>query len=740
VATNLLLEGDDLEALLIKAHSEGGPDARIVRADKYRHGGLWGFFARERFEVAVEIPEGGHSTSAGEAGGGTEAGAAFYRSTPPTGALDLSGGAAAADVALERRPWADDGYDRTAGRLLPATSGPAGPVGPAGADPATWSTPAGDSWGGSPADTWDGAGHQDGHGPAYDGLPYDGLPYDDDATYDATSYAGAAYDTSYDDAAGHDQGVDDVPEHDVPAAGTWDDAWVQTAPRDLAAEDDSPAGAATAGLLGIADRVSAAERAATRAVEAMMARSAVTLPGAELVGATLASMNSGGRGAAPLVGSGHLPARQHPDRPQPRTTGTGADHRTAAGPGRPGGMRPGRGGGFDTSDPLELLRVAAAEEDDVPHEPSLNPVRPSTSRPEFTALLDQLRDGARPPRRAPGRAEPRPDQRTAAYLDDDLAPGGDAPARLPSPRPGPGNTPARSLPPAGAPADRGPGRQGPPRPPADRTADRDPGRTDPGRTDRTDRTDRPTDRAHGTDDDTAPEAATREPSQGDPGDVRTADPRTAADRRVLRELGVPAAWTRRLRSGDRFGEVLRMLEHMPDPDIHPDAPVVAVVGPAGAVRLEAHRTAVDLAVADEPRPVVVVPATVGTERATAIARALRSGPVVIAVETDGHDSGLVLDTLTTVQAGAVIAVVDATAPLETTQRWLDALGQVDALALDGGSSVPDPAAALQLGLPVVRFDGIPVDRVTWTALLCAQLLAADQAEAAAQQGPAATGE
>src|SRR5207247_1684981 len=59
VATKWWLEGDDLEALLITAQSKGGPNARIVRADKYRHGGLWGFFAKERFEVAVEIPEPG---------------------------------------------------------------------------------------------------------------------------------------------------------------------------------------------------------------------------------------------------------------------------------------------------------------------------------------------------------------------------------------------------------------------------------------------------------------------------------------------------------------------------------------------------------------------------------------------------------------------------------------------------------------------------------------------------------
>jgi hypothetical protein len=89
----------------------------------------------------------------------------------------------------------------------------------------------------------------------------------------------------------------------------------------------------------------------------------------------------------------------------------------------------------------------------------------------------------------------------------------------------------------------------------------------------------------------------------------------------------------------------------------------------------------------------------------------------------------VLDTLTTVQVGAVIAMVDAAAPLEVTQRWVDALGQVDALALEGATSVSDPAAVLQLGLPVVRLDGVPVDRVTWTALLCAQLMAAESRQA-----------
>jgi hypothetical protein len=99
--------------------------------------------------------------------------------------------------------------------------------------------------------------------------------------------------------------------------------------------------------------------------------------------------------------------------------------------------------------------------------------------------------------------------------------------------------------------------------------------------------------------------------------------------------------------------------------------------------------------------------------------------VVVAVEADSSaELSTALETLQSVRAGAVLVVVDAGAPLERTRHWLDALGQVDALAVTGAGSVPEPAAVLQLGLPVVRLDGIPLDRATWAALLCAQLTAA----------------
>jgi len=55
VSTRLLLEGPDLAGLLTRVRDEHGPDARIVAAEKVRSGGIGGFFARERFEVQVEV-------------------------------------------------------------------------------------------------------------------------------------------------------------------------------------------------------------------------------------------------------------------------------------------------------------------------------------------------------------------------------------------------------------------------------------------------------------------------------------------------------------------------------------------------------------------------------------------------------------------------------------------------------------------------------------------------------------
>jgi hypothetical protein len=53
----LLLEGADLSELMVHVRAEFGPTARIVRAERVRSGGLAGFFARERYELTIDVPD-----------------------------------------------------------------------------------------------------------------------------------------------------------------------------------------------------------------------------------------------------------------------------------------------------------------------------------------------------------------------------------------------------------------------------------------------------------------------------------------------------------------------------------------------------------------------------------------------------------------------------------------------------------------------------------------------------------
>jgi hypothetical protein len=53
----LLLEGSDIEELLSQVRDEHGPGVSIVSADRVRTGGFAGFFARQRYELTVEVPD-----------------------------------------------------------------------------------------------------------------------------------------------------------------------------------------------------------------------------------------------------------------------------------------------------------------------------------------------------------------------------------------------------------------------------------------------------------------------------------------------------------------------------------------------------------------------------------------------------------------------------------------------------------------------------------------------------------
>ncbi|WP_201308979.1 hypothetical protein, partial [Puerhibacterium puerhi] len=53
----LLLEGDDLARLLEHVRAEL-PGAAVVRAERVRSGGVAGLFAKERYELVVDVPDG----------------------------------------------------------------------------------------------------------------------------------------------------------------------------------------------------------------------------------------------------------------------------------------------------------------------------------------------------------------------------------------------------------------------------------------------------------------------------------------------------------------------------------------------------------------------------------------------------------------------------------------------------------------------------------------------------------
>ena len=57
--TRLLLEGPDIQQLLARIRDEHGASARIVSADRVRGAGLAGLFSRQRYELTIEIDDGG---------------------------------------------------------------------------------------------------------------------------------------------------------------------------------------------------------------------------------------------------------------------------------------------------------------------------------------------------------------------------------------------------------------------------------------------------------------------------------------------------------------------------------------------------------------------------------------------------------------------------------------------------------------------------------------------------------
>ncbi|MFF0375220.1 hypothetical protein [Actinoplanes missouriensis] len=55
--TRVLLEGPTIEPLLAQVRDEYGSGVKIISADKVRSGGIGGFFAKQHYELSVEVPD-----------------------------------------------------------------------------------------------------------------------------------------------------------------------------------------------------------------------------------------------------------------------------------------------------------------------------------------------------------------------------------------------------------------------------------------------------------------------------------------------------------------------------------------------------------------------------------------------------------------------------------------------------------------------------------------------------------
>jgi len=126
----------------------------------------------------------------------------------------------------------------------------------------------------------------------------------------------------------------------------------------------------------------------------------------------------------------------------------------------------------------------------------------------------------------------------------------------------------------------------------------------------------------------------------------------------------------------------------------------------------------------EPEADVLVPSALlvrSADEAAELAPGWRRSPTAAVVVVDAPLNGGQLAWATHVIAAlrptAVWGVVDSTVKAEDVAAWADALGGVDALALENIDATVSPAAALRTGIPVVRIDGRPASAARWTATI-----------------------
>lgn len=237
----------------------------------------------------------------------------------------------------------------------------------------------------------------------------------------------------------------------------------------------------------------------------------------------------------------------------------------------------------------------------------------------------------------------------------------------------------------------------------------------------------------------APAVATPPPAPTRPSRARSTGALQAAGRTTpvaagelqeqLTGLGLPAHLQPSRATGGleaALADSLRALPRAPRPANRAGS-VLAVVGPLAEATAVARQLADEL---DLPRTAVVVadravltcPDTARRRRDT---WRKRPRTTVVVVDTPVSAAGALrarahLDAL---EPAATWAVVEATRKSRDVGAWTQAIGRVDALALTGLDETADPAAVLELGIPVGRLDRRRATPAAWARLLADRVAA-----------------
>ena len=205
----------------------------------------------------------------------------------------------------------------------------------------------------------------------------------------------------------------------------------------------------------------------------------------------------------------------------------------------------------------------------------------------------------------------------------------------------------------------------------------------------------------------------------------------------LRSLGLPARLVPASTTADPAPALRRSLAKLPAAaplDLEP-GDVMAVVGPAEEASQLAGRIARSLGL--DPRTVVHAAADgdVAGRRAridsAESAWSVSAGwtrlsrPTIVAVAT-GRGSGAeewAREVLEALEPATVWGVVEATRKPEDVVAWAEAVGSVDALAVEGCDDTRSPASVLDTGIPVAMVDGRPATAERWAAILADRLQA-----------------